>query len=53
MRIMTVRRSGMHIVKAEASQVEKIVDMSIRDFETDVDVGGAKGDCPPGDHACR
>ena len=43
----------MHIVKAEASQVEKIVDMSIRAFETDVDVGGAKGDCPPGDHACR
>ena len=38
----------MHIVKAEASQVEKIVDMSIRAFETDVNVGGAKGDCPPG-----
>jgi len=38
----------MHIVKAEASQVEKIVDVSIRAFETDVNVGGAKGDCPPG-----
>ena len=38
----------MVIVKAEANQVEKIVDMSIRAFETDVNVGGAKGDCPPG-----
>ena len=44
----TVGRSGMYIVKAEADQVEKIVDMSIRAFETDVNVGGAKGDCPPG-----
>ncbi len=26
----------MYIVKAEAKQVEKIVDMSIRAFETDV-----------------
>ena len=38
----------MYIVKAEANQVEKIVDMSIRAFETDVNVGGAKGECPPG-----
>ena len=38
----------MVIVKAEANQVEKIVDMSVRAFETDVNVGGAKGDCPPG-----
>ncbi len=38
----------MYIVKAEAKQVEKIVDMSIRAFETDVNVGGTKGDCPPG-----
>ena len=38
----------MVIVKAEANHVEKIVDMSIRAFETDVNVGGAKGDCPPG-----
>jgi len=38
----------MYIVKAEANQLEKIVDMSIRAFETDVDVGGIKGDCPPG-----
>ena len=37
----------MYIVKAEANQVEKIVDMSIRAFETDVNVGGAEGDCPP------
>lgn len=38
----------MRIVKAEEKQVSKIVDISIRAFETDVDVGGAKGDCPPG-----
>ena len=38
----------MRIVKAEEKQVSKIVDMSIRAFETDVNVGGAKGDCPPG-----
>ena len=38
----------MHIVKAEANQIAKIVDMSIRAFATDVDVGGVKGDCPPG-----
>ena len=37
----------MRIVKAEEKQVSKIVDMSIRAFETDVNVGGAKGDCPP------
>ena len=38
----------MFIVNAEANQVEKIVDMSVRAFETDVNVGGVKGDCPPG-----
>ena len=43
----TVGRSGMYLVKAEAKQIEKIVDMSIRAFETDVTVGGKKGDCPP------
>ena len=32
----------MYIVKAEANQVEKIVDISIRAFETDVNVGSAK-----------
>ena len=37
----------MYIVKAEVKQVDKIVDMSIRAFETDVNVGGEKGDCPP------
>lgn len=37
----------MYIVKAEANQVEKIVGMSIRAFETDVNVGGVKGDFPP------
>ncbi len=39
--------AGMYIVKAEADQVEKIVDMSVRAFETDVNVGGVKGECPP------
>ena len=38
----------MYLVKAEADQVEKIVDMSIRAFETDVNVGGVKGEFPPG-----
>ena len=37
----------MYIVKAESDQIEKIVDMSVRAFETDVNVGGVKGDCPP------
>ena len=44
---VTAMKSGMYIVKAEEDQIEKIVDMSIRAFETDVNVGGAKGDCPP------
>ena len=30
----------MYIIKAEANQIERIVDMSIRAFETDVNVGG-------------
>jgi GNAT superfamily N-acetyltransferase len=38
----------MRIVKAEEKQVSKIVNISIRAFETDVNVGGAKGDYPPG-----
>ena len=38
----------MYIVKAEAEQAEKIAAMSVRAFETDVNVGGIKGDCPPG-----
>ena len=37
----------MNIVIAEEKQVKTIVDMSVRAFETDVNVGGAKGDCPP------
>lgn len=37
----------MYIVRAEADQIDRIVDMSVRAFETDVTVGGAKGDCPP------
>ena len=43
----TVRGSGMYIVKAEAEQVENIVNMYVRAFETDVNVGGIKGECPP------
>ena len=38
----------MHIVRAETDQIEKIVNMSVRAFETDVNVGGTKGECPPG-----
>ena len=37
----------MNIVKAEENQVKTIVDQSVRAFETDVNVGGTKGDCPP------
>ena len=37
----------MQIVIAEENQIKAIVDMSVRAFETDVNVGGAKGDCPP------
>ena len=37
----------MYIVKAEEEQVEKIVNMSVRAFETDINVGGEKGECPP------
>ena len=37
----------MYIENADENQVAKIVDMSIRAFETDVNVGGVKGDCPP------
>ena len=38
----------MYIVTAEENQIKIIVDISVRAFETDVNVGGAKGDCPPG-----
>ncbi len=38
----------MRIAKAEEKQIANIVRMSIGAFETDVTVGGAKGDCPPG-----
>ena len=37
----------MNIVKAEENQAKTIVDISVRAFETDVNVGGTKGDCPP------
>ena len=34
----------MHITIAEENQIKAIVDMSVRAFETDVNVGGTKGD---------
>ena len=37
----------MKLVKAERTQLERIVAISQRAFETDVAVGGAVGDCPP------
>ena len=37
----------MYIVKAGADQAEKIVEMSVRAFGTDVSVGGIKGERPP------
>ena len=37
----------MYIVTAEENQIQTIVDMSVRAFETDINVGGTKGDCPP------
>ena len=37
----------MYIIKAEQKQIEKIVGMSVRAFETDKFVGGKEGDCPP------
>ena len=37
----------MKLVKAQSAQLEKIVAISKRAFESDVEVGGAFGDCPP------
>ena len=37
----------MHLIKAELNQIENIVDMSVRAFETDINVGGKKEDYPP------
>ena len=37
----------MYIIKADQNQIENIVGMSVRAFETDMNVGGKKGDCPP------
>ena len=45
----TVEYSGLYIVKAKANQVEKITDMSIRAFETDVNVGGITSPMIPED----
>lgn len=37
----------MYIVKAEPDSIDRIVDMSVRAFRTDVNVGGEEGDYPP------
>ena len=37
----------MKLEKAEKQQIEDIVNISKRAFATDVEVGGAVGDCPP------
>ena len=38
----------MKLIKAEKQNLEKIVDISKRAFETDIEVGGTQGDYPPG-----
>ena len=37
----------MKLIKAENQQIETIVSMSKKAFETDTEVGGTIGDCPP------
>lgn len=37
----------MHIVRAGIESIDKIVDMSVRAFATDADVGGAQKEFPP------
>ena len=37
----------MKLIKAENQQIETIVGMSKKAFETDTEVGGTSGDCPP------
>lgn len=37
----------MHLIKAELNQIKNIVDMSVRAFGTDTEVGGKEGDYPP------
>ena len=37
----------MYIVRAETDSAERIVDMSVRAFNTDVNVGGKEGEYPP------
>jgi len=37
----------MYIIKAEQNQIDNIVGMSVRVFETDINCGGKKGDYPP------
>ena len=38
----------MKLIKAEKQNLEKIVEISKRAFETDIEVGGTQGDYPPG-----
>lgn len=37
----------MYLIRANANEIDRIVDMSRKAFGTDVSVGGAEGDCPP------
>lgn len=37
----------MKIAKANIKDIESIVEMSKRAFQTDINVGGKEGDCPP------
>ena len=38
----------MELVLAQPERIGQITAMSVRAFETDVNVGGEQGDCPPG-----
>lgn len=37
----------MYLIRANANEIDRIVDMSRKAFGTDVSVGGAEGNCPP------
>lgn len=37
----------MRLEKAEKQYLEKIVEISMKAFETDIEVGGTPGDYPP------
>ena len=44
---MSVREKYMRLEKAEKQYLEKIVEISMEAFETDIEVGGTPGDYPP------